>query len=373
MYTVWLLSASSCSLVSPFRGRLFSTKPETNERRRKKKKRELAQKMLLTVCRGLCVWTTPGQREDGLKSLPTFIRLMWNREWSSGRLGEKRPDRSISIDTARRLWKGSSSRWVSHTPGSSLSLRGTVRADVARPWSWSLIGFSRELLVDRLLLILRVRWTSGLLFDAVAARAVALLVWGALWEGELVRLRRLLLHPQERLCRETTAARVSLSPLRHIQKNGLLAWLVPRQPVAVATSGCGPVENGTPERMGTLFLSLPQIFLSRYNKYGWQEPRVVAMASGQLQNAEEETVNPLLPPAPECWNGLPVSMPQSLRGRDFGLQCGVTWVVVLATEGSGPTGPLGTVKGWTVLFIPREAAPPPCLTEGPPTNWNPPL
>lgn len=123
MYTVWLLSASSCSLVSPFRGRLFSTKPETNERRRKKKKRELAQKMLLTVCRGLCVWTTPGQREDGLKSLPTFIRLMWNREWSSGRLGEKRPDRSISIDTARRLWKGSSSRWVSHTPGSSLSPR----------------------------------------------------------------------------------------------------------------------------------------------------------------------------------------------------------------------------------------------------------
>lgn len=41
--------------------------------------------------------------------------------------------------------------------------------------------------------------TSGLLFDVVAAGAVALLVGGALWEGKLVHLCRLLFHSQERL------------------------------------------------------------------------------------------------------------------------------------------------------------------------------
>lgn len=42
--------------------------------------------------------------------------------------------------------------------------------------------------------------SSGLLFDIVAARAVALLVRGALWEGKLVHLGWLLFHAEERLC-----------------------------------------------------------------------------------------------------------------------------------------------------------------------------
>lgn len=43
-------------------------------------------------------------------------------------------------------------------------------------------------------------WSSGLLFDIVAARAIALLVRGALREGKLVHLGRLLFHAEERLC-----------------------------------------------------------------------------------------------------------------------------------------------------------------------------
>lgn len=43
--------------------------------------------------------------------------------------------------------------------------------------------------------------TSGLLFDVVAARAIAFLVRGALWEGKLIHLRCLLLRSQERLYR----------------------------------------------------------------------------------------------------------------------------------------------------------------------------
>lgn len=42
--------------------------------------------------------------------------------------------------------------------------------------------------------------SSGLLFDIVAAGAIALLVRGALWEGKLVHLGRLLFHAEERLC-----------------------------------------------------------------------------------------------------------------------------------------------------------------------------
>lgn len=43
-------------------------------------------------------------------------------------------------------------------------------------------------------------WSSGLLFDIVAARAIALLVRGALREGKFVHLGRLLFHAEERLC-----------------------------------------------------------------------------------------------------------------------------------------------------------------------------
>lgn len=42
--------------------------------------------------------------------------------------------------------------------------------------------------------------SSGLLFDIVAARAIALLVRGALWEGKLIHLSRLLFHAEQRHC-----------------------------------------------------------------------------------------------------------------------------------------------------------------------------
>lgn len=83
------------------------------------------------------------------------------------------------------------------------------------PWNWSecdsrlvsistfliLAGvFQRHVLI-RFVLLCPDLVTSGLLFDVVAAWAVALLVGRALWEGKLVHLGRLLFHSQERLYR----------------------------------------------------------------------------------------------------------------------------------------------------------------------------
>lgn len=58
--------------------------------------------------------------------------------------------------------------------------------------------------------------SSGLLFDIVAARAITLLVRGALWEGKLVHFGWLLFHAEERLCvgpetEKTWASRCSSS------------------------------------------------------------------------------------------------------------------------------------------------------------------
>lgn len=72
--------------------------------------------------------------------------------------------------------------------------------------------------------------SSGLLFDIVAARAIALLVRGALWEGKLVHFSWLLFHAEERLCvgtetEKTWASRAPPPPSRQEELPSLLLVL----------------------------------------------------------------------------------------------------------------------------------------------------
>lgn len=86
--------------------------------------------------------------------------------------------------------------------------------------------------------------SSGLLFYIVAARAIALLVWGALWKGKLVHLGRLLFHAEERLCvrEQKQRSREPASPLllpllQHITREaGIFAKRIKGKPTYISAN-----------------------------------------------------------------------------------------------------------------------------------------